>query len=752
MKAKLFALVAIFALFAASCSREILQDLGSEEISVSFNIDAGNSIATKAFSDGTTATQLYYAVYLSGTEAVTRIKEQCGTKTMDNLKSTVTLTLVKGKKYDIIFWAQSSTAPYSFDMDAQEVTVDYKEIKANNENLDAFYFTKKDYLVEGPRAEDVKLQRPFAQINVGTSDEKIAAQSGVKIETSSIKMTLKNTLNLYSGVVGGEGQEITFGAATIPSGENDILRLKDNSEYGYMAMNYILVEGLEKTTLDLEFTLYAKDGLSFPYKLASVPVQRNYRTNIYGDLLTNPTEWNVEIAPAFDGEHNHNLYTVSTAEELANALVNGQSVVLNNDITMAKPIVTEKSSTIDLNGKKLEYTGFDEDNLVGTVSAILVKNGATLNVEGTGSINTNGYAFAISSNGGGTINLNGDINYNSTNSSIVNVNKGTLNVYAGTFSINDSNKSYVLNCIDIYYKEEEARINVYGGTFEGFNPADCEAEGPNTNFVPAGYASVEVETDTWKVVAQEGSIPVANNEELESLIEYAAQTNPGEDITVELSEGKYTIPAEAKGKTIAFVGTGNPANTSIACDSESGNGNFNGSEVTFENLTIVSDGATYNGFTHVKGATYKNCIIDNQLTMYNDGDESLVFENCTFNVTGDSYNFWSWGASVIFTNCTFNCDGKAALVYGGTPESTVTFNSCIFNDNGEISGKAAIETGDDYNSKYNININGCIVNGFDVTTPKKDLGGDNLGTNVWGNKDRMPKDRLNVFIDAKEVY
>ncbi len=105
MKAKLFALVAIFALFAASCSREILQDLGSEEISVSFNIDAGNSIATKAFSDGTTATQLYYAVYLSGTEAVTRIKEQCGTKTMDNLKSTVTLTLVKGKKYDIIFWA-----------------------------------------------------------------------------------------------------------------------------------------------------------------------------------------------------------------------------------------------------------------------------------------------------------------------------------------------------------------------------------------------------------------------------------------------------------------------------------------------------------------------------------------------------------------------------------------------------------------------------------------------------------------------
>ena len=36
-----------------------------------------------------------------------------------------------------------------------------------------------------------------------------------------------------------------------------------------------------------------------------------------------------------------------------------------------------------------------------------------------------------------------------------------------------------------------ASIIVKGGKFHGFNPADCEVEGPNTNFVASGYKVVE---------------------------------------------------------------------------------------------------------------------------------------------------------------------------------------------------------------------------------------------------------------------
>ena len=36
-----------------------------------------------------------------------------------------------------------------------------------------------------------------------------------------------------------------------------------------------------------------------------------------------------------------------------------------------------------------------------------------------------------------------------------------------------------------------ASIIVKGGKFHGFNPADCDVEGPNTNFVASGYKVVE---------------------------------------------------------------------------------------------------------------------------------------------------------------------------------------------------------------------------------------------------------------------
>ncbi len=124
-----------------------------------------------------------------------------------------------------------------------------------------------------------------------------------------------------------------------------------------------------------------------------------------------------------------------------------------------------------------------------------------------------------------------------------------------------------------------------------------------------------------------------------------------------------------------------------------------------------------------------------------------VFENCTFEVTGNRYNVWTWGANATFTKCTFNCDGKAVLVYGQTSESTITFTDCSFNDEGDISGKAAIETGNDYNVKYNIHINGCTVKGFDINPV-----GINTGTTLWANKNSMTADNLNVFINGEEVY
>ena len=47
-----------------------------------------------------------------------------------------------------------------------------------------------------------------------------------------------------------------------------------------------------------------------------------------------------------------------------------------------------------------------------------------------------------------------------------------------------------------------ANIVVKGGKFHGFNPAKCDTEGLNTNFVAPGYKVVEESTDVFVVMPE----------------------------------------------------------------------------------------------------------------------------------------------------------------------------------------------------------------------------------------------------------
>ena len=76
---------------------------------------------------------------------------------------------------------------------------------------------------------------------------------------------------------------------------------------------------------------------------------------------------------------------------------------------------------------------------------------------------------------------------------------------------------------------------------------------------------------------------------------------------------------------------------------------------------------------------------------------------------------------------------------------------CTFNDNGGLdSKKAAIEIGDSpYDDKptYNVTVSGTTVNGYEINDE-----GEDTGTSLWGNKNSMPDERLNVTVDGKVVY
>ena len=159
---------------------------------VTFNI-ATPEMGTRAFSDGLTANKLIVAVYNDQGSYLPQLRQDVTI----NGSTTVSLPLVTGVTYDIVFWAYATDAPYTFNEDGT-ISVDYTDVTANNEYLDAFYANKLDYTVQGPKTETIKLTRPFAQLNVATLDYELAQKSGISIEKTSIKVEKAfNTLNLF---------------------------------------------------------------------------------------------------------------------------------------------------------------------------------------------------------------------------------------------------------------------------------------------------------------------------------------------------------------------------------------------------------------------------------------------------------------------------------------------------------------------------------------------------------------------------
>ncbi len=755
MKTKFFAVAAVAALFAASCTEAQLDNVAAagQEVTVSFVANAPEAIATKAFSDGDTAKNLQYAVYAENSQ--TPIYE--GTETFENLKATVNLTLVTGKTYDLVFWAQAEGAPYTFSSENQTVTVDYSNVSANDETLDAFYKTVAKYQVVGANTETVQLRRPFAQINVGTSDEAIAKANGVEVLES--KMVVKNvytSLNLFDGEVSNP-QEVTFAYAAIPSGDNDKITIA-GKEYGYMEMNYILVDS-DKETTELSFYLQTNEHV-IDYVLSNVPVQRNYRTNIYGALLTNPTVWNVEIVPTYE-EPSYDEFLgnfVSNATELIAAVKNGGNITLAEDITIAEPLVIEKDAVLDLNGKTIsnETDLFSESETVKNWSLISVQAG-TLTISGNGTLQAKANdCYAVDVRNGATVTIE-----NGTfvgNWSAVYVREGNANIKGGTYSIQQTSNvagkpyEYVLNIYDPAL--ETSSITVTGGTFHKFNPAENAAEGEGTNFVAEGYKSVEVSEGVYSVVLP-GAIAakVATVEELKAMLTVSTDSGAG-DNTIELAsdiilaDGENWTPVSVQGYTGAGIVTINGNGFAIKnLNAPLFAGGFAGTSGIVINDLTIADSKIVSSNTQGSGA-FIECV---------DSMEEIKLVNCHL-VNSTLYGsrtgaFLGWvagysGAGAVQTDvliekcsvvdCTITGEGTVGGIVGhagGNPNTFTTVQDCT------VTG-CTLTSNDD---SYRVGVAVGTANVGVVTIQRITESGNTLLQNNNGTEIVRPEGQSNLY-------
>ena len=687
--------IAAAALLVTSCNDEMDNGLKTgDEGTVTFTAQLPSEMGTRAFADGLTAKHLQYAVYEAGQSTPLKVfgdeTTVVGEAEMVNLKKSVTLKLTSGKSYDVIFWADATTdSPYTFNPASQEVSVDYSKVNNNSDNCDAF-FKKETITVSGNQSVDVKLTRPFAQVNIGTDDFDAAKASGLEVTQTEVVAKAFATLNLATGEVADEADR-TFTMKAIPTASDGEFPVAGG--YKYLSMDYLLV-GADKATVDVAFNYGGPQSRTF----TNVPVQRNYRTNIYGSLLTNTTDFNVVIEPAFSGEFAHEVVSVSTFAALKAAATAGGDVKLESaiDFTQVVTVDNNKTLTVDLNKQNVANAADLWNESTNQWSLFSVRRGSTLTLKGDGEVIAKANdCFAVDVQDGGHLVIEGG-HYNG-NIHAVYVEEGTAEIKGGTFEVqqkySDADKAdeFVLNCYDANRKNGTAKIIVTGGTFIGFNPGDCKAEGNGTNFVAPGYASVcESKTadgrEIWKV------IPVTRNNIIAALEKQGAKVCISndyqggaylskDDITSTLMLNKATItPIPNKMSTIniegtnlnvtgtgKFVGPSNSYTTTGAfwvqhsntlnidgnISVESGtNSHFNACVIVFNGTVNISNGYFHSSVS--KDGSSSPCI-------YLFGNTGVAYANITGGV------FEADGDAMFIINCDDTNKSRCHVkVMGGT--------------------------------------------------------------------------------------
>ena len=693
--------IAAAALLVTSCNDEMDNGLKTgDEGTVTFTAQLPSEMGTRAFADGLTAKHLQYAVYEAGQSTPLKVfgdeTTVVGEAEMDNLKQTVSLKLTTGKTYDVIFWADATTdSPYTFNPASQEVSVDYSKVNNNSDNCDAF-FKKETITVSGNQSVDVKLTRPFAQVNIGTDDFDAAKASGLEVTQTEVVAKAFATLNLATGEVADEADR-TFTMKAIPTASDGEFPVAGG--YKYLSMDYLLV-GADKATVDVAFNYGGPQSRTF----TNVPVQRNYRTNIYGSLLTNTTDFNVVIEPAF-ATTNYNLGALYTASQI------GGAVTLSDNVDFDRTIAVQpgKTMSVNLNGKTVKNTTdlWKNPSVPNSWSLFSVRGtDSKLTLSGDGDVIAKANdCYAIDVQGGGHLVIEGG-HYNG-NIHAVYVTEGVAEIKGGTFEVQqkypDAEKAdeFVLNCYDANRKNGTAKIIVTGGTFIGFNPGDCKAEGNGTNFVAPGYASIPNGTAAdgrtiWKVVP---AVEATTAEGLETALttrgkivalgqdlEYASSISPAKNTSLVMKNGavlKSThddsnnintlLSISATGVKISGNGTleaapNRPNHTSAVIEVRNG-----GSVDIYGNLTFDAKGGSkannairifkgtaniHSGYFHTVGGSPKENSSECILIGYYNTD-------CYLNITGGIFE--SDGDATYLINCMDDYKKRCHVkVMGGT--------------------------------------------------------------------------------------
>lgn len=358
-------------LFATSCSQDELinESTNGDFVNATFTIETADGIGTRAVGDGTTVDKVACAVYDAyNNEELESLRQDVA---ITNKTATFSVRLAKGKNYRVAFFAYNEAA------NAYDVT-DLKSIKVNGNQLsnvegrDAFtaYVDVTEGETMNAFTKEVTLKRPFAQLNLGIDDAEFAEAANAGLIVAKSKIVVSNVYNAFSAFDNAVAENAVEGSMTfelnaIPTEKLKVTVNGEEKLYNYLALNYLLVgdNDTEKTLTDIKFTWESNNGDSNAESVTeflNIPVQRNYRTNIVGKLLTSPTIFNIFIDEEFEGEKNDGR--IFNATDLQAALdaapANATTVItLGANIEANVTDIQKPGRKVVIDGRGYKYNG-----------------------------------------------------------------------------------------------------------------------------------------------------------------------------------------------------------------------------------------------------------------------------------------------------------------------------------------------------------------------------------------------------------
>ena len=484
--------------------------------------------------------------------------EWSGTQTSTATSVKFQPELIIGENYKLVAYA-------TFGGEQADLTNIAVSSGINNEANDAYSCTKD---VEASLTMSATLTRPSAKLRFLAKDYETGKAHGFNITKVSVEYTngYAETFNAYDGQYGAAGTTNTSEAAAVEYTETDNTVFTD----------YIPVNADVDETVKVVVT-YTDGGVekAREFEFTPVPLKRNYLTTIMANVWKEQAEVEVIIDEILNINFEY-------------AAKHGGEVTLDKETTLSEPLRVSGDLVINLNGQTLN----------GTTSDILfrVDDGGSLTINGEGNVNTN--LYVASANEGGVITINGGTYTSGT--TCFQANGGEVYIKGGEFDVVDADKTYILNHID--GKKNDGLIEVTGGRFHGFDPANSNSENPAMNFVKPGYISTADGTDYvvgYAATTADEILAAFDNPDVDMIVMTEDITtsfiNANSEVTLDMNGNKLVSGTPTDYGMIARPGADLTINNADFESKGGGVAAVSGAKVTFNSGTLAVNTTSTSG-------------------------------------------------------------------------------------------------------------------------------------------------------------